>query len=194
MGRSKPEGYSAWSEGQVASSHRGSLGRLPGGGEDGPRCRKRRGRNEWGGLLSLCGRVRGGTELGNQLRAVLSPGPPCSEHSFTAGRTRNLTSDHFHPTPSPSHLVFTIGNISIVFVGSILVSSILWLSQGHFVGNVVKLSWMPFCTRSLGHGWPWAAAAALAQQTLPRLLPCWVRDQNANHYLYYSIVLLFWKP
>lgn len=138
VGRSKPERYSARSEGQVASSHLGSLGRLPGGGGVGL-VAGRGGEGTREGACFLLVAESGSTELGNQLRAALAPRPLCFELSFTAGLTRSLTSDHLHPTPSPSRLVFTIGNISIVFIGSILVSNILCLSQGHFVENVVKL-------------------------------------------------------
>lgn len=100
--RQKPDEYSARSEGQVASFHLDSLeGFLEEGEMDLVGGREGEGMSERI-CLSALERTRGSTEVGNQLPAApWAPGPPCFEHSFTAGQAKSLTSDHLYPNPLP---------------------------------------------------------------------------------------------
>lgn len=86
-----------------------------------------------GTCFPLPERVRGSTESRSQLLAARGCQPTMLWAHLHCRADESLTSDHLHPNPSLSSLLFTTENISIVFICSFLVSSILCVSQRRFV-------------------------------------------------------------
>lgn len=192
----KPDEYSVTSEGQVDSFPLDNLRRFLSGGEMGPA-------GERGGecmrermYLPPLERVRGSTELGNQLLAApWAPWPLCfgTPSLQDPGKVWHLTISILILSLS-SHIF--LGNISIVFIWSVIIQYLICFSEAfvHFVKCVgaalFSLLWALILHQVSG---PWCLGRSpSADQVILQCLPlCWVRDQNANYYLCY--LHHFWK-